>query len=71
MLHAPQLLARLEPYLGRLSTVVVIALEKGEERTMLERGISGRGIVATTLLVDDVLAQNIRERKELTFEGKP
>jgi uncharacterized protein (DUF58 family) len=67
---APQLLGRLEPYLGRLSTVVVIALTEGPERTALERGIENRGIACTTLLVDDELATKIREKKELAWTAR-
>lgn len=67
---APQLLGRLEPYLGRLSTVVVIALTDGPERTALERGIENRGIACTTLLVDDELATKIREKKELAWTAR-
>ncbi|MDB5214388.1 MAG: hypothetical protein JWO86_2315 [Myxococcaceae bacterium] len=69
-LAASQLLGRLEPYLGRLSTVVVIALTDGPESTALERGIENRGIACTTLLVDDELAKNIRERKELAWTAQ-
>ena len=66
-LAAPQLLGRLEPYLGRLSTVVVIALAEGSERAALHRGIAGRGIACTTLLVDDELTKKINERTELAW----
>ena len=69
-LAASQLLGRLEPYLNRLSTVVVIALAEGQERTALERGIANRGIACTTLLVDDELATKIRERKELAWAAR-
>lgn len=68
-LSAAQLLGRLQPYLDRLSTVVVIALAEGDERTALERGISARGIACTTLLVHDELARDIRDGKELSFAG--
>lgn len=68
-LRAAQLLARLEAYLDRLSTVVVIALAQGDERRALELGITGRGIASTTLLVDDELARSIRDRKELSWDG--
>ena len=68
-LSAPQLLGRLEPYLGRLSTVVVIALAEGAERTALQRGITGRGIACTTLLVDAELTKKIGERTELAWTG--
>jgi uncharacterized protein (DUF58 family) len=68
-LSAPQLLGRLEPYLDRLSTVVVIALAEGDERTALQRGISGRGIACTALLVDEALMRSIQERKELAWTG--
>ena len=65
-----ELLGRLEPYLNRLSTVVIIALAQGPERTALERGIENRGIACTTLLVDDELAAKIRDRKELAWTAR-
>jgi uncharacterized protein (DUF58 family) len=66
-LAAPRLLGRLEPYLDRLSTVVVIALAEGSERSALQQGITGRGIACTTLLVDDELTRKIQDRKELAW----
>lgn len=68
-LSSPQLLGRLEPYLDRLSTVVVIALAEGAERSALEHGITGRGIATTTLLVDDELTKKIAARTELAWTG--
>lgn len=66
-LQAAGLVRRLEPYLARLSTVVMIALDPGEERRAVERGIAGRGISATTLVLDDELMKNIVNRKELSW----
>ena len=66
-LAAPQLLGGLEPYLDRLSAVVVVALAEGDQRMALERGITARGITCTKLLVDDELAQSIRDKKELSW----
>lgn len=66
-LSAAQLLGRLQPYLDRLSSVVLIALAAGGERTALERGMSARGVTCTTLLVDDELERNIRDKKELAW----
>jgi uncharacterized protein (DUF58 family) len=68
-LAAPQMLGRLEPYLARLSTVVVIALAEGAERSALQQGISGRGIACTTLLVDAELTRKIEARTELAWTG--
>jgi uncharacterized protein (DUF58 family) len=68
-LAAPQLLGRLEPYLARLSTVVVIALAEGAERSALQQGITGRGIACTTLLVDAELTRKIEARTELAWTG--
>ena len=68
-LAAPQLLGRLEPYLGRLSAVVVIALAEGTERSALQQGITGRGIACTTLLVDEELTKKINARTELAWTG--
>jgi uncharacterized protein (DUF58 family) len=70
-LAASQLLGRLEPYLDRLSAVVVVALAEGGERSALERGICGRGIACTTLLVDDDLTRTIQTRTELAWDGSP
>lgn len=67
-LKAADLLRRLDPYLGRLSSVIMIALEEGEERKAVERGIAAKGIVAKTILVDDALEKDIRARKEIAFE---
>ena len=55
--HASQLLGRLEPYLGRLSTVVVIALERAQERTAARARHQRPRHRCTTLLVDDDLAR--------------
>jgi uncharacterized protein (DUF58 family) len=66
-LAAPLLLGRLEPYLGRLSTVVVIALAEGGERAALQDGITGRGVACTTLVVDDELTKKINARTELAW----
>ncbi len=66
-LAASPLLGRLEPYLGRLSTVVVIALAEGAERRALQQGITGRGIACTTLLVDDELTKKINAHTELAW----
>ena len=68
-LAAPQLLGRLEPYLDRLSTVVVVALAEGAERSALQQGITERGIACTTLLVDEELTRKINERTELAWTG--
>jgi uncharacterized protein (DUF58 family) len=70
-LSAPQLLGRLQPYVDRLSAVVLIAVAHGAERTALERGITARGITCTTLLVDDELAAKIRDKRELSWGGAP
>ncbi len=66
-LHAPQLLARLHPYLDRLSAVVFVALAAGPEHAAVERGFTGRGIACTTLLLDEALEQQIHDRKELSW----
>jgi uncharacterized protein (DUF58 family) len=65
--RAPALLRRLRPHLDRLSSVVVIALGEGEERRALERGITGRGIACTTLVVDETLAKAIRAKEALSW----
>ncbi|MBS2012163.1 MAG: DUF58 domain-containing protein [Deltaproteobacteria bacterium] len=67
-LRAADLLRRLDPYVARLSSVIVIALADDDERKAVERGIAGKGIAAKTLLVDAALEKDIRARKELAFE---
>jgi uncharacterized protein (DUF58 family) len=62
---AAALMRRLEPYLERLSSVVVIALAEGEERLAVQRGIEGRGISCTTLVVDDALVRSIAAKEAL------
>jgi hypothetical protein len=68
-LVAAERLARLRPYLDRLSTVVVIALSEDDERAALERGVRARGITCATLLVDGEVARKILDRKELAWTG--
>ena len=68
-LRAPELLRRLEPYLARLSSVVVVALGEGDQHEATLRGISGRGIATTTLLIDAELTRKIKERQELVWTG--
>ena len=68
-LRAPELLVRLGPYLDRLSTVFVVAIAEGDEGRAVERGISGRGIACTTLVINDDIALSIVQRKELAFGG--
>jgi uncharacterized protein (DUF58 family) len=64
-LRAADLLRRLEPYLDRLSSVVVIALAEGEERKAVQRGIEGRGIACSTIVVDDALVRSILAKEAL------
>jgi uncharacterized protein (DUF58 family) len=64
-LRAADLMRRLEPYLDRLSSVVVIALAEGEERQAVQRGIEGKGIACTTIVVDDALVASIAAKEAL------
>lgn len=66
-LRGAQLLRRLEPYLERLSSVIVISLGENDQDALVEGGIRGRGITTSTLLVDDELTRKIQERKELAW----
>jgi len=66
-LRAADLLRRLEPYLDRLSSVVVIALAEGGEREAVRRGIEGRGITCSTLVVDDALVRSIAAKEALRW----
>jgi uncharacterized protein (DUF58 family) len=65
VLRAADLMRRLEPYLDRLSSVVVIALAEGEERVAVQRGIEGRGITCSTIVVDDALVRSIVAKEAL------
>jgi uncharacterized protein (DUF58 family) len=67
-LKAADLLRRLDPFLGRLSSVIVIALAAGAEQSAVEQGIAAKGIVAKTILLDAALEADIRARKEIAFE---
>ena len=64
-LRAADLMRRLEPYLDRLSSVVVIALDEGDERQAVQRGIEGRGIACSTIVVDDALVRSIAAKEAL------
>jgi uncharacterized protein (DUF58 family) len=66
-LQAAVLLRRLEPYLSRLSSVVVITLGEGEERRALLTSIEHRGLACTTIHVDDKLARSIRAGETLSW----
>lgn len=66
-LDAAGLLRRLDPFLGRLSSVIMIAMEKGGEREAVEREILAKGIVAKTVHLDAELERDIRERKEIAL----
>jgi uncharacterized protein (DUF58 family) len=66
-LRAADLLRRLEPHLDRLSSVVVIALEEGEEQKAVQRGIEGRGIVCSTIEVDAELVRALKAKEALSW----
>lgn len=66
-LNAGGLLRRLDPFLGRLSSVIVIAMEKGGEREAVLHEILAKGIVAKTVHLDAALERDIRERKEIVL----
>jgi uncharacterized protein (DUF58 family) len=66
-LRAAELMRRLEPHLDRLSSVVVIALAEGEERKAVQHGIEGRGIVCSTIVVNDALVRAIQAKEALAW----
>ena len=66
-LRAADLLRRLAPHLDRLSSVVVIALAEGDERKAVQRGIEGRGISCSTIVVDDALVRSIAAKEALAW----
>ncbi len=65
-IRAGDLMRRLEPYLGRLSSVVVIALAEGEARAV-QQSIEGRGISCSTLVIDDALVKSIAAKEALAW----
>lgn len=64
-LRATELLRRLDPYLARLSSVVLIALSDGEEHKAARRGIERRGIACSSIVVDDALVKSIVNKEAL------
>jgi uncharacterized protein (DUF58 family) len=68
-LRASDVARHLQPYLDRLSSVVVIALGRAEtfDRHLVEKAISAQGPSATTLVVDADLERAIRSREALAW----
>lgn len=66
-LRAAELLRRLGPYLDRLSSVLVIALEDGGERTIVRRGIEARGIACSAIVVDEALVRSVVAREAIAW----
>ena len=64
-LRAGDLLRRLEPYLERLSSVVVLAGGTSSEHHAIAKGIEGRGISASTIVIDDALVKKIVAKESL------
>lgn len=58
-------LARLRPFLGRLSSVVVVALGENEGSLALERGISAAGVPCKTVRVAGALRAALDRREEV------
>ncbi|MCW5837182.1 MAG: DUF58 domain-containing protein [Labilithrix sp.] len=68
-LDARRLVARLEPHLAQLSTVIAIvpSAPAGSEQERLERELRDRGLVCAALVVDDRLAAAIRGGEALAW----
>ncbi|MBX3203846.1 MAG: DUF58 domain-containing protein [Labilithrix sp.] len=68
-LDASRLVARLEPHLAQLSTVVVIvpSAPADSEQELLERKLKDRGLVCTMLVMDGRLAKAIRGGEALAW----
>jgi uncharacterized protein (DUF58 family) len=64
---AAELVRRLEPYLDRLASVVSIALDGGEASKALKERIEDRGIVCTTIVVDDTVLASITAKEPLAW----
>jgi len=65
VLKAASLMRRLEPYLDRLSSVVIIAHAEGDERLAVRHGIEAKGIACSTIVVDDALVRSIAAKEAL------
>lgn len=62
------MIARLEPFLERLSSVVLVSTKAEDAtRTTFEEAIRARGIVTSTLVLDDAIADAIRKKEALSF----
>jgi uncharacterized protein (DUF58 family) len=67
-LDASRLVARLEPHLAQLSTVIAIGPRAdSEEPSALVRKLRDRGLVCTPLVVDEELARAIRAGEALSW----
>ncbi len=65
-LRAADVVRRLEPYLERLSSVVVIALG-GDERRMVEKTITSKGPSCTTIVLDAEIERAIANKEALSW----
>jgi uncharacterized protein (DUF58 family) len=68
-LHAAKLVAKLEPHLAQLSSVIVIAPRGGSdtEQQLLEQKLRDLGLACTSLVVDEKLAKAIRAKEALSW----
>jgi len=66
-LEASKLIAKLEPHLAQLSSVIAIVPRHGagSEQKVLEERLRAHGLSCTLLVVDDELAQAIRAKEAL------
>ena len=68
-LEASKLIAKLEPHLAQLSSVIAIVPRHGaeSEQKVLEERLRAHGLACTLLVVDDELAQAIRAKEALSL----
>lgn len=67
-LRAAKLVARLEPHLAQLSSVIaIVAGTASAEQKLLEQKLGDHGLACTSLVVDEKLARAIRAREAMSW----
>ncbi|MDF2696850.1 MAG: hypothetical protein K0S65_5233 [Labilithrix sp.] len=66
-LDAGRLVARLEPHLALLSTVITIVSAEGEQQDLLVKKLRAQGLTCTALVVDAKLAAAIRANEAVSW----
>ena len=66
-LRAESLAPRLAPYLERLSRVLLVVRERGEEEHALARTIEARGVACTVVVVDESVVRAVKAGEPLAW----